>query len=123
MDDPEQILASLGGRASTRAIAVKMPTEPPIRRLREQLEARQAVRKLGGGYFALEEHPSPLLKDWLEHWLGERRLPLEDVVSAIETEWVHGYGPSIRAWVQQDPGAVRSTQGEVWIFRSRRRPT
>ena len=119
---PAQILAGLGGLASSQAIAERIDPVPTLREMRDRLKDWDGIRKLGGGFFALRDHPAPLLGEWLSHWLGARRLPETEVLDAILAAWPHGHGPSIRAWMHQDPGPVRVGQGEVWIFRSRRRP-
>ena len=118
--DLGQMLAALGGLASSHALAVKIHPRPRIRSLRDRLKSREDIRKLGGGYYALKEHPAPQLVDWLIRWMGEQRLPKEQVIDAIEEAWPHGHRPSIRAWLHQDPGAIRVSQGEVWVFRSTR---
>ena len=118
--DPVHRLASLGGLASTHVIAEGMHPRPSIRELRDRLKSRSDIRKLGGGYYALSEHPAPPLQDWLEGWLADRRLPEAEVLDAIEQQWAHGHRSSIRAWIHQDPGRVRVSQNEVWIFHSRR---
>ena len=118
---PAQVLAGLGGLASSHAIAEGLDPTPTLREVRDRLKDWDGIRKLGGGFFALRDHPAPPLGDWLSRWLGARRHPEDDVLDAIQAAWPHGHRPSIRAWMHQDPGPVRVGQGEVWIFHSRRR--
>ena len=122
VNDLAQGLASLGGLASTHALAAQIDPSLSIRQMRDRLRNREDIRKLGGGYYALVEHPAPTLEEWVTRWLGNRRLPENQVLDSIQIHWPHGHRPSIRGWLHQDPGSIRFTQGEIWIFRSKRSP-
>lgn len=122
INDLAQHLAALGGLASSHELAVQIDPSMTIRQMRDHLKNRTDIRKLGGGYYALAEHPAPNLEVWVTRWLGTKRLPEQHVLDAIQEHWPHGHRPSIRAWLHQDPGPIRFTQGEIWIFRSKRSP-
>ena len=117
-DHPLTILAMLGGLASARSIGKNMSTNPSVRMVRDRLKDWTEVRKIGGGFYKLLEHPSPSLHDWLVARMGNQRIPIDRVIDAIVREWPHPDPTSIRGWVHQDPGRVRHSRGEVWIHRS-----
>ncbi len=119
-----EVLVSLGGIASARAIADRLGeltgTPVSVRTVRDRLRhARGAVRKLGAGYFALgDQEAQPVLR-WAENWLAERgEATVDELVDAILAAYPHGHRLSITAWAHQEPGRIRLRGERVSLRRA-----
>ncbi len=105
---PRQLLAAAGGLAGVHHLATCLSRleERPVRPrdVRDRLRNCRGVRKLGGGYAALDTHPSPPLAEWCGGWLAQREdVQIDTLVAAILAAHPHGDAGAVESWIRQRP--------------------
>lgn len=119
---PRDALERAGGVAGANWIAAWLsrrlgqPVRP--RQVRDRLKhCGDGVIRLGAGYYALSAQASLSVDVWATRWLALRPapMPVEDLVQAVLDAYPHGDPVAVRAWVHQEPGALRVRDGAVWL--------
>ncbi len=113
-------LAEVGGVSGAAHLAGRM-TELTgevfsVRRLRSTLRGR-AVRKLGGGYYALQYALAEPLVVWVSYEIAAQGpQPMDALIHKILRTYPHGDAYAVRRWLQQDPGPLQHQGGTVRLL-------
>lgn len=112
-------LIRAGGLAGARYLADRLTDaegrEVSVRQVRDRLRhTHGAVRKVGGGYYAVREYPAVPVAQWLDSWLhAHGPKPFDHVVRLILHAYPHGDEAAVQAWLHQELGSVRMRGGVV----------
>lgn len=112
-----QLLAECGGIASARYLRDSLVEHRrealTVRQTRDLLRSPQ-ICKLGAGYYATQDTLFDPVLAWTQNRLRALGAEtIEDVVSAIQAHYPRGDTAAIRCWLQQEPGRLQLSRGQV----------